>query len=69
MEREPVRASASLARGDVVQAYAAGVLHFTGCVTEVHADGGLFWAVDSIGQRQLIDLGSYRVYRLSPPFL
>lgn len=69
MEREAVSRCASLAHGDVVQAYMAGVLCFTGCVTEVQPEGELFWAVDGIGHRQLIDLGSYLVYRLSPPFL
>ena len=69
MERERMLTCAGLVPGDMIQAHVGTVLQFTGCVTETQADGELFWAVDSIGQRRLIDLGSYEVYRLYPPFL
>lgn len=69
MERERVLTCAGLVPGDVVQAHVGAVLQFIGCVTETQAEHELFWAVDSIGQRRLIDLGSYEVYRLYPPYL
>lgn len=69
MEREVLSTCGELAHGDVVQAYVANVLQFCGCVTEIHIEREIFWTADGIGQRRAVDLASYTVYRLYPPFL
>lgn len=66
MDRESLLTCGELQRGDVVQAKSGHVL-FTGRVIEIHVGHELFWAVDSLGDRRLIDLGSYEVYQLHPP--
>jgi hypothetical protein len=50
--------------GAEVEARVRGQKHFEGQVTETHPKMRLFWAVDSLGARRLIELDEYEVYRL-----
>ncbi|MEA5454454.1 hypothetical protein SPF06_06945 [Sinomonas sp. JGH33] len=48
--------------GDEILAQVGGVVHFRGRVTNLHAPMDLFWAVDAIGERRIIDFHEYAVY-------
>ncbi|MDQ4501056.1 hypothetical protein [Sinomonas sp. ASV322] len=48
--------------GDEIQAQVGSVVHFRGRVTNLHPPMDLFWAVDAIGERRLIDFHEYAVY-------
>ena len=59
-----VRSCHELDPGSVVEARVRGEKHFEGQVTETHPKMRLFWAVDQVGVRRLIELDEYEVYRL-----
>lgn len=41
-----------------------GVRQFAGQVVDTHPTMGLFWAVSPVGERRLIELDEYEVYRI-----
>lgn len=57
-----VHSCAAIANGDKIQAEFQGVVHFRGQVAEMHPTMSIFWAVDSIGERRLIDFLDFAVY-------
>jgi hypothetical protein len=63
MVTEQLHDCSDLEHGDIIHAHRRGILQFVGRVTEIDPSQELFWAVDSIGDRRLVDLGSYDVYR------
>jgi hypothetical protein len=62
MDRKRIRTCTEIREGDAILAHYGTVLQFAGLVTLIQADHKLFWAVDSLGCRRLIDLGSYNVF-------
>ncbi|MCH6472451.1 hypothetical protein [Sinomonas terrae] len=51
--------------GDEIQAQFGGVVRFHGHVIELHRPMELLWAVDAIGERRIIEIKKYTVYRLN----
>lgn len=47
-----------------IEARIGGVRRFAGQVVDTHPGMGLFWAVSEVGERRLIELEEYEVYRL-----
>jgi hypothetical protein len=50
--------------GMEIETRVGGVRRFAGQVVDTHPAMGLFWAVSHVGERRLIELGEYEVYRL-----
>lgn len=61
---ELVRSCHELEAGAEIEARVRGEKHFEGRVDETHPKLRLFWAVDEVGVRRLIELDEYEVYRL-----
>ena len=62
---ERVRSCHELEAGAVIEVRWRGEKHFEGQVDVTHPRMGLFWAVDEVGVRRLIELDEYEVYRLT----
>ena len=60
-----VRSCKELVCGDEIQARVDDVVHFRGHVINVHQPMELFWAIDAIGERRIIDFQEYAVYVLT----
>ena len=60
-----VRSCYELEAGAEIEARVGGEKHFEGQVTETHSKLRLFWAVDGVGVRRLIELDEFEVYRLA----
>jgi hypothetical protein len=61
---ERVRSCHELLPGAEIEARVRGEKHFEGQVDTAHPKMGLFWAVDKVGVRKLIELDAYEVYRI-----
>jgi hypothetical protein len=53
--------------GDQIEATVNGRIHFEGSITETMPDMDLFWALSPTGERRIIELSEYKVYRRATP--
>jgi hypothetical protein len=62
MFRTRLHSCAQLIIGDWVKAESRGTAPFQGQVVEIHQPMDLFWAVDFIGERRILDFESHSIY-------
>lgn len=61
---ELVRSCHELEAGAEIEARIRGERRFKGTVAETHPKMRLFWAVDHVGVRRIIELDEYEVFKL-----
>ncbi|MDQ4501291.1 hypothetical protein [Sinomonas sp. ASV322] len=60
-----VHSCRELVTGNEVQAKVGDVVHFRGRVIDMHEPMELFWAVDSVGERRILEFREYAIYLMA----
>lgn len=62
MDDKRILSCSELSEGGYVEARVRGTVHFHGRVHEIMPSMNIFWAIDSMGERRIIDFGEYEIH-------